>query len=159
MELQEGRGRRNHSRHVLPLALCSRPHVWRRCRRSRAPARRTFPSVSTRRATRYTCTAEDAAYGMFELKGGIFAQINSSWATRVYRDELFSLQVDGTEGSAVAGLARVQSAASRQHAAAGLESRPAQSISISRSVGRSSRQRRIRQCVQGAVGDVSAPRR
>jgi predicted dehydrogenase len=52
----------------------------------------------------YTCTADDAAYGMFELKGGIFAQINSSWATRVYRDELFSLQVDGTEGSAVAGL-------------------------------------------------------
>jgi predicted dehydrogenase len=52
----------------------------------------------------YKCTAEDAAYGMFELDGGIFAQINSSWATRVYRDELFSLQVDGTDGSAVAGL-------------------------------------------------------
>ena len=52
----------------------------------------------------YACTADDSAYGMFELKGGVFAQINSSWATRVYRDELFSLQVDGTEGSAVAGL-------------------------------------------------------
>jgi predicted dehydrogenase len=52
----------------------------------------------------YKCTAEDAAYGMFELKGGIFAQINSSWTTRVYRDELLSLHVDGTEGSAVAGL-------------------------------------------------------
>lgn len=52
----------------------------------------------------YQCTAEDAAYGMFELKGGIFAQINSSWTTRVYRDELLSLQVDGTDGSAVAGL-------------------------------------------------------
>src|SRR5208337_2926685 len=52
----------------------------------------------------YKCTADDAAYGMFELKGGIFAQINSSWTTRVYRDELLSLQVDGTEGSAVAGL-------------------------------------------------------
>src|SRR5581483_2936220 len=53
---------------------------------------------------RYACTADDAAYGMFELEGGIFAQINSSWVTRVYRDELFVLQVDGTEGSAVAGL-------------------------------------------------------
>jgi len=52
----------------------------------------------------YKCTADDAAYGMFELAGGIFAQINSSWATRVYRDELFALHVDGTDGSAVAGL-------------------------------------------------------
>jgi predicted dehydrogenase len=52
----------------------------------------------------YKCTADDAAYGTFQLKGDIIAQINSSWATRVYRDELFSLQVDGTEGSAVAGL-------------------------------------------------------
>jgi predicted dehydrogenase len=53
---------------------------------------------------RYSCTADDSAYGSFQLEGGIFAQINSSWTTRVYRDELFSLQVDGTEGSAVAGL-------------------------------------------------------
>jgi predicted dehydrogenase len=53
---------------------------------------------------RYKCTAEDAAYGMFRLNGDIFAQINSSWVTRVYRDELFCLQVDGTEGSAIAGL-------------------------------------------------------
>jgi predicted dehydrogenase len=53
---------------------------------------------------RYKCTADDAAYGMFELKGGVIAQINSSWTTRVYRDELLSIQVDGTEGSAVAGL-------------------------------------------------------
>ena len=52
----------------------------------------------------YACTAEDAAYGTFELAGGIVAQINSSWSTRVYRDELFQLQVDGTEASAVAGL-------------------------------------------------------
>jgi predicted dehydrogenase len=59
----------------------------------------------------YACTAEDAAYGSFVLEGGIFAQISSSWATRVYRDELLSLQVDGTEASAVAGLreCRVQS--------------------------------------------------
>ncbi len=53
---------------------------------------------------RYGATADDAAYGSFELAGGIFAQINSSWATRVYRDELLMLHVDGTHGSAVAGL-------------------------------------------------------
>lgn len=52
----------------------------------------------------YDATADDAAYAMFELKGGIVAQINSSWCTRVYRDELVTFQVDGTEGSAVAGL-------------------------------------------------------
>jgi len=52
----------------------------------------------------YTADADDTAYGTFELAGGIVAQINSSWAFRVYRDELFSLQVDGTMGSAVAGL-------------------------------------------------------
>ncbi|GAA4081444.1 Gfo/Idh/MocA family oxidoreductase [Actinomadura miaoliensis] len=54
----------------------------------------------------YACTADDAAYGIFELDGGIVAQINSSWTTRVFRDELVEFQVDGTEGSAVAGLRR-----------------------------------------------------
>jgi predicted dehydrogenase len=52
----------------------------------------------------YPATADDAAYAIFELDGGVIAQINSSWCIRVYRDELFSLQVDGTHGSAVAGL-------------------------------------------------------
>jgi predicted dehydrogenase len=52
----------------------------------------------------YAATADDTAYGTFQLDGGIVAQINSSWSFRVYRDELFSLQVDGTLGSAVAGL-------------------------------------------------------
>lgn len=52
----------------------------------------------------YAATADDAAYTTFLLDGGIVAQLNSSWAVRVYRDELFVLQVDGTEGSAVAGL-------------------------------------------------------
>jgi predicted dehydrogenase len=52
----------------------------------------------------YDATADDAAYAIFELEGGIVAQINSSWAVRVHRDELVEFQVDGTEGSAVAGL-------------------------------------------------------
>ena len=53
---------------------------------------------------RYTCTAEDAAYATFELEGGIIAQFNSSWTVRVRRDDMLTLQVDGTKGSAVAGL-------------------------------------------------------
>jgi predicted dehydrogenase len=53
---------------------------------------------------RYACTADDAAYACFEIEGAIIAQMNSSWAVRVHRDELLEIQVDGTEGSAVAGL-------------------------------------------------------
>src|SRR3954453_20440017 len=56
------------------------------------------------RGRSYTATADDAAYGIFELAGGVIAQINSSWCVRVNRDELVEFQVDGTEGSAVAGL-------------------------------------------------------
>jgi predicted dehydrogenase len=52
----------------------------------------------------YDATAEDAAYAIFELEGGIIGQINSSWAVRVFRDELVEFKIDGTHGSAVAGL-------------------------------------------------------
>jgi predicted dehydrogenase len=52
----------------------------------------------------YKCTADDAAYASFELEGGVIAQFNSSWCVRVRRDDLLTLQVDGTKGSAVAGL-------------------------------------------------------
>jgi predicted dehydrogenase len=53
---------------------------------------------------KYTATADDAAYAIFELEGDVIAQINSSWAVRVDRGELVEFQVDGTHGSAVAGL-------------------------------------------------------
>jgi predicted dehydrogenase len=52
----------------------------------------------------YKCTADDAAYATFELEGGVVAHFNSSWVTRVRRDDLLTIQVDGTKGSAVAGL-------------------------------------------------------
>ncbi|MFV0129811.1 Gfo/Idh/MocA family protein [Streptomyces sp. HMX112] len=52
----------------------------------------------------YRATADDAAYAILQLEGGAVAQINSSWAVRVHRDELVEFQVDGTHGSAVAGL-------------------------------------------------------
>ncbi len=52
----------------------------------------------------YACTADDAAYATFELESGVIAQFNSSWTVRVRRDDLLTLQVDGTKGSAVAGL-------------------------------------------------------
>jgi len=52
----------------------------------------------------YDCTADDSAYATFELENGIICTFNSSWAVRVRRDDLLTIQVDGTEGSAVAGL-------------------------------------------------------
>jgi predicted dehydrogenase len=52
----------------------------------------------------YDCTADDSAYATFALDGGIVAHFNSSWCVRVRRDDLLTLQVDGTKGSAVAGL-------------------------------------------------------
>jgi predicted dehydrogenase len=54
----------------------------------------------------YVADADDAAYATFELESGIVAQINSSWCTRVRRDDLVTFQIDGTHGSAVAGLHR-----------------------------------------------------
>jgi predicted dehydrogenase len=56
------------------------------------------------RGEAYGADADDAAYAIFELEGGIIAQLNSSWTVRVNRDELVEFQVDGTLGSAVAGL-------------------------------------------------------
>ncbi len=53
---------------------------------------------------KYQADADDAAYATFEIEGGIVAQINSSWCTRVRRDDLVTFHVDGTLGSAVAGL-------------------------------------------------------
>jgi predicted dehydrogenase len=58
------------------------------------------------RGQAYGATADDAAYTIFELAGGVVAQLNSSWAVRVHRDELVEFQADGTHGSAVAGLHR-----------------------------------------------------
>jgi predicted dehydrogenase len=67
-------------------------------------ARTSIPKRVDETGSEYVCTADDAAYASFELEGNIVAHINSSWATRVNRDELLELHVDGTEGSAVAGL-------------------------------------------------------
>ncbi|QRR03564.1 Gfo/Idh/MocA family protein [Dyadobacter sandarakinus] len=52
----------------------------------------------------YECTADDSCYATFELEGDVVAHFNSSWTVRVRRDDLLTLQVDGTKGSAVAGL-------------------------------------------------------
>ena len=65
---------------------------------------RHIPKRWDEQGQRYDADADDAAYSTFQLAGGIVAQINSSWCTRVKRDELVTFHVDGTHGSAVAGL-------------------------------------------------------
>ena len=52
----------------------------------------------------YQCTADDSAYAILQTDSGVVCQFNSSWCVRVRRDELFTMQVDGTEGSATVGL-------------------------------------------------------
>ncbi|HJP79854.1 MAG TPA: Gfo/Idh/MocA family oxidoreductase [Pseudonocardiaceae bacterium] len=76
-----------------------------------APVRSIYATGSTAIPQRwdeqgqpYPATAEDIGYAILELDGGVLATIRSSWATRVNRDELVQVHVDGTEGSAVAGL-------------------------------------------------------
>ncbi len=69
-----------------------------------AAARTHIPARVDETGVAYTATADDAAYAIFELAGGIVAQLNSSWTVRVNRRELVEFQVDGTHGSAVAGL-------------------------------------------------------
>ena len=63
-----------------------------------------IPSRVDENGNRFTADTDDAAYATFELEGGVVAQINSSWTTRVRRDDLVTFHVDGTHGSAVAGL-------------------------------------------------------
>jgi predicted dehydrogenase len=53
---------------------------------------------------RYKATADDSAYAMFQLEDGTICQFNSSWCTRVRRDDLLTIQVDGSKGTCVAGL-------------------------------------------------------
>ena len=119
--------RRDHQRHVPPLALRAR-------QRLRAGALGDAPSARTHIPTRideageaYEATAEDAAYAMFEFDGGLIVQMNSSWCVRVNRDELFELQVDGTHGSAVAGLRECKVQPADRDAEVDLEPGPARS--------------------------------
>ena len=63
-----------------------------------------IPERVDEQGNRYKADADDAAYATFELEGGVVAHINSSWAVRVRRDDLVTFHVDGTHGSAVAGL-------------------------------------------------------
>ena len=86
-----------HWRYVLDHVIAPVTSVY-------AEARTDIPTRWDEQGREYKATADDAAYAIFELEGGIVASLNSSWTTRVNREELVEFQIDGTHGSAVAGL-------------------------------------------------------
>jgi len=94
--------RRHHLDMVCHCATCSTP--VRRSRKRELPRHHGYPRSLDEKGKKYKATADDSAYATFKLKGGVIAHINMSWVTRVYRDDLVTFQVDGTHGSAVAGL-------------------------------------------------------
>ncbi|RKX44863.1 MAG: gfo/Idh/MocA family oxidoreductase [Verrucomicrobia bacterium] len=70
-----------------------------------------LPERRAEDGTPFDCTADDSAYAMFVLEDGTMVQFNSSWCTRVRRDDLLTIHVDGVKGSAVAGLREVKTQA------------------------------------------------
>lgn len=79
-------------------------HIFGAVKSTTARGATHIPERVDEKGEEYKCTADDSAYAIFELVGDVVAQFNSSWATRVRRDDLLTLHVDGTKGSAVAGL-------------------------------------------------------
>jgi predicted dehydrogenase len=55
---------------------------------------------------RYAVDVEDHSATLVALRSGAVGSVLASWATRVRRDDLMTFQIDGTYGSAVAGLHR-----------------------------------------------------
>jgi len=63
-----------------------------------------LPTRMDEQGREQTCTSDDACYATLECDNGVICQFNSSWTVRVRRDDLLTMQVDGTHGSAVMGL-------------------------------------------------------
>jgi predicted dehydrogenase len=95
------------------LVLDMFPH-WRyvvegllgRIRRVAAATSTAVPERVDERGERYQVDVDDTASALVELESGVFGTILSSWATRVRRDDLLVLHIDGTAGTAIAGLHR-----------------------------------------------------
>ena len=117
-----------------------------------------IPERYDEKGKKYTATADDSAYATFRLKGGVIAHINMSWVTRVYRDDLVTFQVDGTHRLGGGRPFRLRDPGPPGDAAPGVESgREAHPRFLCR-LAEGARKRRLRQRLQGAVGDVHPPR-
>jgi predicted dehydrogenase len=95
------------------LTLDMYPH-WRYVIESMlGPIRRVVAATATAIPERrdeagaaYRVDVDDTSVTIAELANGAVGTIICSWATRVRRDDLLTLQIDGTGGSAIAGLHR-----------------------------------------------------
>ena len=101
----------------------------------------------------YECTADDSAYGIFLLKSGATLQFNSSWCTRVRRDDLLTIQVDGTKVRRLPVFASVAYSTTRSRRSRS-GTRTSSSRSTSTTLGVDAEQQSLRQRVQGPVGAV-----
>ena len=108
------------------LILDMYPHFRYMIENLLGPIRRVVCALSTatperidEHGARYAVDVEDTASTIVELESGATGTILSSWATRVRRDDLLTFQIDGTQGSANAGLHRcyVQTGAQTPHTA------------------------------------------
>ena len=117
-----------------------------------------IPERFDEQGKKYKATADDSAYATFQLEGGVIAHINMSWVTRVYRDDLVTFQVDGTHGSAVAGLSDCMIQPRQATPRPVWNPDEKRAARFLRRLAEAAGQRRLRQRLQGAVGDVHPPR-
>jgi hypothetical protein len=115
-------------------------------------------SALTRRASNTRRPPTTSAYATFRLKGGVIAHINMSWVTRVYRDDLVTFQVDGTLGSAVAGLSDCVIQARQATPRPVWNPDEKRTHDFYADWQKLPENTRLRQRFQGAVGDVHSPR-
>jgi predicted dehydrogenase len=87
----------SHWRYIIDRLIAPATHIS-------ALIKTHVPRRRDERGEPYDVDVEDGAYALLELEGGIPVTLTSSWATRVRRDDLMTIQIDGTAGSAVAGL-------------------------------------------------------
>ena len=151
--------RRDRARHVPALAVPAGEPVRARSRRFYARQAIHLPVRWDETGKRYDVTADDSCYALLEFASGVMASVNSSWAVRVNRRELLELHVDGTDGSAVAGLRQcaVQHKVTTPMPVWNPDlpdpiDYPSQWADVPDTHG-------VRQRVQGAVGVVPPPRR
>jgi Predicted dehydrogenases and related proteins len=102
------------------LALRARQSV-RRGQKRLLPRRTHIPKRWDENGKPYKADVDDAAYATFQLAGGVIAHINSSWCTRVRRDDLVTFHVDGTLGLGGRRPAEMLEPGAGEHAAAGVE--------------------------------------